>query len=110
MWVRGKSKVRHWRWASRSTGHALPPALVEQIKAGKVDLTDPATTLALLKINAVVGVTGFFNADGSLRSIGIQCAICHSTVDNAFAPGIGHRLDGWGNRRLNVGAHHRAGA
>lgn len=83
---------------------ALPPALVDQIKGGKVDLGDPATTLALLKINAVVGATGFFNADGSLKSIGLQCAVCHSTVDDAFAPGIGHRLDGWGNHDLNVGA------
>lgn len=83
---------------------ALPPALVAAIKAGQVDLNDPATTLALLKLNAVVGVTGFFNSDGSLRTMGIQCALCHSTVDNAFAPGIGHRLDGWANRDLNVGA------
>jgi len=83
---------------------ALPPALVDQIKAGKVNLNDPATTLALLKINAVVGVTGFFNNDGSLKTIGLQCAVCHSTVDDAFSPGIGHRLDGWANRDLNVGA------
>jgi hypothetical protein len=83
---------------------ALPPALVQQIKAGNVDLNDPATTLALLKLNSVVGVTGFFNNDGSLKSVGIQCALCHSTVDDAFAPGIGHRLDGWANRDLNVGA------
>ncbi len=83
---------------------ALPADLVDQIKAGKVDLNDPATTLALLKINAVVGVTGFFNPDGTLKSMGLQCAVCHSSVDNAFAPGIGHRLDGWGNRDLNVGA------
>jgi len=83
---------------------ALPASLVSQIKAGQVDLDDPATTLALLKLNAVVGVTGFFNGDGSLRSIGIQCAICHSTVDNSFAPGIGHRLDGWANRDLFIGA------
>jgi mono/diheme cytochrome c family protein len=83
---------------------ALPADLVDQIKAGKVDLDDPATTLALLKINAVVGVTGFFNPDGTLKSMGIQCAVCHASVDNAFAPGIGHRLDGWGNRDLNVGA------
>src|SRR5947209_12948141 len=61
-------------------------------------------TLALLKLNSVVGVTGFFNVQGTLRSIGIQCAFCHSTVDNSFAPGIGHRLDGWPNRDLNVGA------
>ena len=83
---------------------ALPAALVQQIKAGKVDLNDPAVTLALMKLNAVVGITGFFNSDGTLKSIGIQCALCHSTVDNAFAPGIGHRLDGWANRDLNVGA------
>jgi len=83
---------------------ALPPAVVGAIQAGQVDLNDPATTLALLKLNAVIGVTGFFNTDGSLKSIGIQCALCHSTVDNAFAPGIGHRLDGWANRDLNVGA------
>src|SRR5580765_1702500 len=83
---------------------ALPPALVQQIKAGKVDLNDPAVTLALLKLNAVIGVTGFFNPDGTLKSMGIQCAFCHSTVDNAFAPGIGHRLDGWANGDLNVGA------
>src|SRR5579864_2021467 len=89
---------------------ALPSALVQQIKAGKVNLNDPAVTLALLKLNAVVGVTGFFNSDGTLQSIGIQCALCHSTVDNSFsAPGIpagniGHRLDGWPNRDLNVGA------
>ena len=83
---------------------ALPAALVDQIKAGQVNLNDPAVTLALLKLNSVVGLTGFFNAHGSLKSIGIQCALCHSTVDNAFAPGIGHRLDGWANRDLNVGA------
>ena len=83
---------------------ALPASLVEQIKAGKVNLDDPATTLALLKLNSVVGVTGFFDAAGKLESMGIQCAFCHSTVDNSFSPGIGHRLDGWPNRDLNVGA------
>ena len=83
---------------------ALPATLQGQLKAGKVDLDDPATTLALLKLNAVVGVTGHLNADGSLKSIGLQCAFCHSTVDNSLAPGIGHRLDGWANRDLNVGA------
>lgn len=83
---------------------ALPAAVVQAIKAGQVDLNDPATTLALLKLNAVLGVTGNFNTDGTLKSVGIQCALCHSTVDNAFAPGIGHRLDGWANRDLNVGA------
>ena len=83
---------------------ALPAALKAQIKAGKVNLDDPATTLALLKLNAVVGVTAFANADGSIKSMGIQCALCHSTVDDSFAPGIGKRLDGWANRDLNVGA------
>jgi len=83
---------------------ALPPSLVEQIKAGKVNLDDPATTLALLKLNSVLGVTGFFDEQGKLQSMGIQCAFCHSTVDNSFSPGIGHRLDGWANRDLNVGA------
>jgi hypothetical protein len=83
---------------------ALPATLVQQIQAGQVNLNDPAVTLALLKLNAVVGLTGFFNADGTLKTIGIQCALCHSTVDSAFAPGIGHRHDGWANRDLNVGA------
>jgi hypothetical protein len=83
---------------------ALPDALKKQIAAGKVDLDDPATTIALLKLNAVVGVTAFANPDGSVKSMGIQCAFCHSTVDDSFAPGIGRRLDGWPNRDLNVGA------
>lgn len=83
---------------------ALPQPLQNRLRKGQVDLNDPAVTLALLKLNAVVGVTGFFNPDGSLSSIGIQCALCHSTVDDSFAPGIGQRLDGWANRDLNVGA------
>ncbi|MFL5806110.1 MAG: hypothetical protein ACJ8CR_30800 [Roseiflexaceae bacterium] len=83
---------------------ALPDDLVEQLQAGQVNLDDPATTLALLKLNAVVGVTGFFNRQGTLRAVGIQCAICHSTVDDSLAPGIGHQLDSWANRDLNVGA------
>ena len=82
---------------------ALPDSLKKQLKAGKVNLDDPATTIALLKLNAVVGVTAFANPDGSVKSMGIQCAFCHSTVDNSFAPGIGKRLDGWANRDLNVG-------
>src|ERR1700674_2260151 len=83
---------------------ALPNSLKQQIKDGKVDLDDPATTLALLKLNSVVGVTGIFDKNGSIKSMGIQCAFCHSTVDDSFAPGIGRRLDGWANRDLNVGA------
>jgi hypothetical protein len=83
---------------------ALPKKLQEEIKHGKVNLNDPAVTLALLSLNSVVGVTGHFKSDGSLSSVGIQCALCHSTVDNSLVPGIGHRLDGWANRDLNVGA------
>ena len=83
---------------------ALPQSLVSQLKQGRVNLDDPATTLALLKLNAVVGVKGTVRNDGRLQSIGITCAFCHSTVDDSFAPGIGKRLDGWANRDLNVGA------
>ena len=82
---------------------ALPAALVEQVKAGKVDMNDPATTLSLIKLNAVLGVVGTFDGD-RMTKVGLTCAVCHSTVDDAFAPGIGHRLDGWGNRDLNPGA------
>jgi hypothetical protein len=63
-----------------------------QLQSDRLDLDSPAGTLALLKANAIVGLTGFFNADGSLKSVGIQCALCHSTVDNSVASGIGHRL------------------
>lgn len=81
---------------------ALPQPLINQLKQGKVDLNSPATTIALLRLNAVVGLKGFFQGD-NLNSVGITCAICHSTVDNSFAFGIGHRLDGWANRDLDVG-------
>ena len=83
---------------------ALPAALKQQIENDAVDLDDPATTIALLKLNAVVGVTAFMNGDGTVKSMGIHCALCHSTVDDSFAPGIGKRLDGWANRDLNIGA------
>jgi hypothetical protein len=83
---------------------ALPDSLKQALAAGQVDLDDPATTLALLKLNAVVGLKGFFEQDGTLRSVGLTCASCHSIVDDSFAPGIGRRLDGWPNRDLNVGA------
>src|SRR5581483_1529791 len=82
---------------------ALPGKTVADLRANRVDLNDPAVTLALLKANAVVGLTGFFNNDGTLKSVGIQCALCHSTVDNSLAYGVGHRLDGWANRDLDVG-------
>jgi hypothetical protein len=78
--------------------------LKKQLAAGKVNLDDPATTIALLKLNAVVGATAFTNPDGSVKGMGIQCSFCHSTVDDSLAPGIGKRLDGWPNRDLNVGA------
>src|SRR4051794_23006414 len=84
--------------------NALPRSVRNALKAGKVDLNSPATTLALLKLNAVVGLKGHFNRKGTLSSVGITCAVCHSTVNNSFAPGIGSRLDGWPNRDLNVGA------
>src|ERR1700687_4035477 len=83
---------------------ALPESLKQQLKEGKVNLDDPASTLALLKLNSILGVTGFFDESGNFRSMGLQCAFCHSTVDDSFAPGIGKRLDGWANRDLNVGA------
>lgn len=84
---------------------AVPKRVAAAIKAGRVDLGDPANTVLLLKANAVVGVTASFSRDGkSITGIGIQCALCHSTVDDAFMPGIGRRLDGWPNRDLDVGA------
>jgi mono/diheme cytochrome c family protein len=83
---------------------ALPPAIVAALRAGEVDLTSAAVTTALLRLNAVVGVKGTVNELGQLTSVGVTCALCHSTVDNSFAPGIGQRLDGWANLDLNVGA------
>ena len=73
---------------------ALPRAVRRALRAGKVNLNSPATTLALLKLNAVVGIKAKFNRAGTLRSIGLTCAVCHSTVNNSFGPGIGARLDG----------------
>lgn len=84
--------------------NALPDTLVAALRNGQIDLDDPSVTLELLRNNAVVGLTGFFDGGPGLRSLGMQCAVCHSTVDNSIAAGIGHRLDGWANRDLNVGA------
>lgn len=81
---------------------ALAPATRDAIAAGQVNLDDPAVTVELLRQNAVVGVTGVVSG-GRLQTMGIQCAFCHSVVDNSLAPGIGHRLDGWANRDLDVG-------
>jgi cytochrome c5 len=86
---------------------AIPADVAQAIKDGKVNLKDPATTVTLLKLNSVVGLKGTVESAGgkdSLVRVGITCALCHSTVDNSFAPGIGQRLDGWPNRDLNVGA------
>jgi mono/diheme cytochrome c family protein len=81
---------------------ALPPPVVAALQDGELDVTDPTVTLRLLELNAVVGVIGKVSG-GNLMSVGITCALCHSTVDNSLAPGIGRRLDGWPNRDLNVG-------
>jgi len=86
---------------------ALPDEVVAALQAGQVDLNDPATTLTLIKLNSVVGVVGTVepvNGQDHLTKVGVPCALCHSTVDNSFAPGIGHRLDGWPNHDLNPGA------
>lgn len=83
---------------------ALPDGIVAALRAGQVDLKDPAVTVALLGLNAVVGVKGTVSDAGQLTRLGITCALCHSSVDNSFAPGIGKRLDGWANTDLNVGA------
>jgi hypothetical protein len=83
--------------------NALPRSLRRALQRDEVDLEDPATTIALLQLDAVVGVKGFFDNDGQIESMGIQCSLCHSIVDDSFAPGIGRRLDGWPNRDLDVG-------
>lgn len=84
--------------------NSLPRSVRRAIRKGQLDLTDPAVTLELLRLGAVIGVTGFFDDEGRINSIGIQCALCHSTVDDSFAPGIGHPRDGWANRDLDIGA------
>ena len=83
---------------------ALPPAVIEALQAGQVDLTAPAVTVELLRLNAVVGVQGKVDDRGQLTSVGITCALCHSSVDDSLTTGIGRRLDGWANTDLNVGA------
>jgi cytochrome c5 len=86
---------------------AIPPDIAAAIKAGQVDLNSPATTVTLLKLNAVVGLQAMVatvNGRDAIVRLGITCALCHSTVDNSFSPGIGRRRDGWPNTDLNVGA------
>jgi cytochrome c553 len=80
----------------------VPPNVLQT-----ADLKSPATTVALLKLDAVVGVKGTVVSEGGtdrLTRVGITCALCHSTVDNSVMPGIGKRLDGYANRDLNPGA------
>ncbi len=77
---------------------AVPPSVLEN-----ADLDDPATTIALIRLGAVIGVRGRVEDDGTLERVGITCALCHSQVDNSVAPGIGRRLDGWPNRDLDPG-------
>jgi hypothetical protein len=84
--------------------NALPPAIIAALQADDVDLDDPAITVQLLKLNAVVGVVGHVDDNDTLTTVGITCALCHSTVDDSFAPGIGRRLDGWANITLDPGA------
>jgi len=83
---------------------ALPASLVKELRAGRVDLKDPAVTISLLRLNAVVGVKGTVDRGGRLTKVGVTCALCHSSVDDSLAPGVGKRLDGRANTDLNVGA------
>jgi hypothetical protein len=83
---------------------ALSPSLVAAIKHGQVNLDDPAVTRMLIQQKAILGVVGFFDNSNTLRSVGLTCAVCHSTVDNSIAPGIGARIDGLTNRDLNIGS------
>jgi hypothetical protein len=82
----------------------LPAQVKADLQAGRINLDDPAVTVTLLRLGAVVGVIGQVDANNNLTRVGVTCAICHSTVDNSFSTGIGTRLDGWPNRDLNVGA------
>ena len=85
---------------------ALPADVVTGVMNKTISLDDPATTVALLKLNAVVGLKGTVETVGgkdTLTRVGITCALCHSTVDDAFTAGVGHRLDGYPNSDLDPG-------
>ena len=82
----------------------LPPDVLHAIQAGQVDLNDPATTVTLLRLGAVVGLRATVDADNQITQLGTTCALCHSTVDDRIAKGIGSRLDAWPNLELNPGA------
>lgn len=81
---------------------AVPQEVLEAVLADPAALEDPAVTRALLSLDAVVGIRATVEGEEITR-IGITCALCHSNVDDAVAPGIGSRLDGWANRDLAVG-------
>ena len=83
---------------------ALSPAVIQALRHGRIDLQDPSVTVAAIDAGAVVGVSGRRDPSGGLATVGIQCSLCHSTVDDSVARGVGRRLDGWPNRDLNVGA------
>jgi hypothetical protein len=83
---------------------ALPPAIIDALRHDPSVLTNPAVTVELLRLNAVVGIQGVVDEGGHLTKVGVTCSLCHSSVDDSFAPGIGRRLDGWANTDLNVGA------
>lgn len=86
-----------------AVGLKVDAAAVPADVLANADLGDPATTIALLKLNAVVGVQASVDAENRITQLGITCALCHSTVDDSVLPGIGHRLDGWPNRDLDPG-------
>jgi cytochrome c5 len=100
----GLSPAAALRLGLKVDSNALSPWVIQLIRRGRINLNDPAVTIALLDADAVVGLSANRSHNGGLRTIGIQCALCHSTVDDSVAPGIGRRLDGWPNRDLNVGA------
>ena len=99
----GLSPVEALNLGLKVDAEALPKRVQMQLRRGAIDLNDPNVTVELLRQDSVVGVKGFFGSDGDLDSIGITCALCHSTVDNSLPTGVGSRLDGWANRDLNVG-------
>jgi hypothetical protein len=100
---RGLSARRALQLGLKADSDKVPALLLEVLKEGSVGLDDPDTTLELLRADAVVGVKGVFDKKNNMVSVGITCALCHSTVDDSYLKGIGRRLDGWPNRDLDVG-------
>ena len=81
-------------------GEVITPEVLASLPEGALD--DPATTVRLLELDAVIGLKATVD-DGALVNVGLTCALCHTQVDDSVAPGIGRRLDGWPNRDLDVG-------